>query len=53
MGGMLVAVNFQEFERKIIKALKDSNLIDRFSVNEFEQSPEIAIINKYFRFLHY
>jgi hypothetical protein len=49
---MLIPINFNEFEEKIIESLKDSNLIDKFSKNEFKTLPSIDIITEAFEKAH-
>lgn len=36
--------NFKEFEEKIVNALRDSGLIEKFSVSEFTQTPNQTVI---------
>lgn len=43
-----MSINFSDFEEKIISALQGSQLIDRFSVNEFTQTPNQSVLLKYF-----
>ena len=37
-----------KFEKEIIDKLKESGLIEKFSINEIEQTPDIILINKLF-----
>lgn len=44
-----MSLNFIEFEERIINSLRDSKLIDRFSVSEYTQTVDQEVLLKYFR----
>jgi hypothetical protein len=43
-----MSVNFKEFEDRLIKALRDSGLIENFSFTEISKTPSLSLIIKLF-----
>jgi len=39
-----MSINFSELEDKLVSALRDSGLIERFSISEISKTPDLAII---------
>lgn len=48
MEELLVPFNFKEFEDRVITGLRESGLIDKFSVFEYTQTPNQELLFKYF-----
>jgi hypothetical protein len=43
-----MTINFNEFEERLVSALRDSGLIERFSFSEISRTPDLSIIIKQF-----
>jgi len=39
-----MSINYKEFEEKLVDSLRDSGLIERFSISEIEKTPSLSII---------